>query len=222
MAARLSTLRVGRLLPPGRLLILISVREWVDPRAMVRLEGLGQFKSPMISSRIDVQNNYRNSITVHKTLQLKSSILWYITSCRSLKSTDDFIFRLKEQAKQGISQAESRSLPIWQTLAECANVCANSTWRHLTNLANPSVHLNAYSLASLNTVSQRTKVWGSHSRGHEEFYLLGCNTVTSQPKFALVAASLMQVSCLACSTTLKTEATYSSEMSGDFRKATQR
>jgi hypothetical protein len=50
MAVRLSALRAGRPLPPRRLLVLISVRGLVDPRAVVRLEGLGQLKNPVTSS----------------------------------------------------------------------------------------------------------------------------------------------------------------------------
>jgi hypothetical protein len=51
MAVKLSAL--CRLSPPGRFLVLISVRGGVDPRAIVRLEGLGQLKNPMISTGIE-------------------------------------------------------------------------------------------------------------------------------------------------------------------------
>jgi hypothetical protein len=44
MAARLSALRAGHFLPPGRFLVLICVRGWVDHRAIVRLKGLGTLK----------------------------------------------------------------------------------------------------------------------------------------------------------------------------------
>jgi hypothetical protein len=53
MAVKLSALRAGRPLPPpppGGFLVLISVRGCVDPRAIVRLEGLGQLNNPVTSS----------------------------------------------------------------------------------------------------------------------------------------------------------------------------
>jgi hypothetical protein len=41
---RLSALRAGRFLPTGRFMILISVRGWVDSRAIIRLEGVDKLK----------------------------------------------------------------------------------------------------------------------------------------------------------------------------------
>jgi hypothetical protein len=55
MAVRLSAWRAGRPLPPGRFLVFISVRGWIDPRAVVRLEGLGQLTNMMTISRIETE-----------------------------------------------------------------------------------------------------------------------------------------------------------------------
>jgi hypothetical protein len=53
MAVRLSALRAGCPLPPGRFLVLISVRDRDDPRAIVRLEGIGELKNPITTSGIE-------------------------------------------------------------------------------------------------------------------------------------------------------------------------
>jgi hypothetical protein len=47
------TRRPNTPLPPGGFLILISVKRSVDPRAIMRLEGLGKLKDPVTSLGIE-------------------------------------------------------------------------------------------------------------------------------------------------------------------------
>jgi hypothetical protein len=53
MAVRLSALRAGHSLTPGRFLVLIFIIVWVDPRAKMRLEELGQLRNPVTSPGIE-------------------------------------------------------------------------------------------------------------------------------------------------------------------------
>jgi hypothetical protein len=79
MAVRLSALSAGRPLPPGRFLVVISVRRWVNPRAIVRLEGLGKLKKSNDVIRNGTRDLPACSIVPQPTALLRSH---WVALCR--------------------------------------------------------------------------------------------------------------------------------------------
>jgi hypothetical protein len=90
------TYALATLYPPGRFLVLISVRGLVDSRAIVRLKVLGQFKNPMTSSGIEpatfrlehsASNNYVTACSLGLTAANKN--LFNEEMKRRLNSSND-------------------------------------------------------------------------------------------------------------------------------------
>jgi hypothetical protein len=73
MAGRFSALRTSRFLPLGRFLLLIFARGWIDPRAIVRLEGLGKLKKST-SSGTQTSDLLACSIVPQPTTLLRAPI----------------------------------------------------------------------------------------------------------------------------------------------------
>jgi hypothetical protein len=154
MAVRLSALRVGRPLsptPPGRFVVLISVSGWVDPMAIVRLQGLGNLKKiHLIGTR--TRDFPACSIVSQPTTRQRSPSLRcvqkelkYVSSCTVSKT----YFEAASSSENDVN------CYIIRTLLDLASSTRWEPNRHTGDLVENTVFVSVRLLTQSATYSQR-------------------------------------------------------------------
>jgi hypothetical protein len=138
MAARLSALRAGRFLPPGRFLVLIFVSGWVDPRAIVRLEGLSKLKKSTSSSTrtgdlpaCNILYEAKNHSLFDGRQKLPTSITSIELGGRWFSNTDDPMMFI------GWNACLTTTLAKFVTIVLIKMTCVSLTICHLQKLCFP-------------------------------------------------------------------------------------
>jgi hypothetical protein len=145
MTVRWWALRAGRPSPPRRFLVIISVRGWVNSRAMVRLEGLGQLKKKSTSSGLEPAtfqlvakclNELRYRVPPVKPLgtssnhcALKGEYRRFLQPRRHVASSHMHIVKLSSHVRG------SRCQEVWDSLLQSTVVTIRTTYFNIKKAA---------------------------------------------------------------------------------------
>jgi hypothetical protein len=143
MAARLSVLRAGRTLPRKDFLRLIYNTGWVNPRAVVRLEGLSKFKISMTSSGFEPATFRLVAECIHTHTHTRAYFtnyfLIHVTVGRKINFT--FVFSKRFFKRLNIKSNFTEFLEKFFQTARC-HIPKDSN-AHSYRHENPESHMNS-------------------------------------------------------------------------------